>query len=139
MRSAGKVVRFDKVRGYGFISPDGGGEDLFLHVNDLAAIEKSAIRTGVRVTFGVEAGDRGKFATSVQLAPEAAGSLEGSQAPDSLAEDDEYIDVLSAREFKHHLTELFLQIRPSMNAEQVLQARERLTEFAQKQGWLDEM
>ena len=138
MRSAGKVVRFDKVRGYGFISPDGDDEDVFLHANDLDEVQKSAIRTGVRVTFGVEAGDRGKFATSVQLAPESAGSPEKSKVPDNLAED-EYFDVLSEREFKHHLTELFLQVRPSVNTEQVLQARDRVTEFAQKQGLLDEM
>lgn len=138
MDVVGRVVRFDRGRGYGFISPDGGGEDVFLHVNDLDGIEESVIRAGVRVTFGVEAGERGEFATSVRLAPKSASSPEGFQGQDSVAED-EYFDVLSAREFKHHVTELFLQIRPSMDAEQILEARERVAEFAQKQGWLDEM
>ncbi len=139
MEAVGRVVRFDRGRGYGFISPDGGGEDVFLHVNDLDGIEESAIRAGVRVTFGVEAGERGEFATSVRLAPKSGSSPEGAQGPDSVADEDEYFDVLSAREFKHHVTELFLQIRPSMNAEQILGARERVAEFARKQGWLDEM
>jgi len=138
MRSAGQVVRFDKVRGYGFISPDGGGEDVFLHANDLGDIEKSTMRAGVHVTFDIEAGERGMFATSVLLAPKSAGSPDSSQEPDRTA-DDEYYDVLSAREFRHHLTELFLQVKPSMNAEQVLQARDRVIEFAHKQGWLDEL
>ena len=57
---------------------------------------------------------------------------------DGTAEDD-YYDVLSARELRHHLTEMFLQVKPSMNAEQVLEARERVIEFAQKQGLLDEL
>jgi cold shock protein len=138
MRSAGQVVRFDKVRGYGFISPNGGGEDVFLHANDLGDIEKSAMRAGVRVTFDIEAGDRGMFATSVLLAPKSAASPDSSQEPDGTAEDD-YYDVLSARELRHHLTEMFLQVKPSMNAEQVLEARERVIEFAQKQGLLDEL
>lgn len=138
MRSAGKVVRFDRVRGYGFISPDGGGEDVFLHVNDLDEIEKSDIRAGVRVTFGIEAGDRGEFATAVQLASEPSSPSGGYRALEGAGED-EYFDVLSAEEFKVHVTELLLQIRPPMNAEQVLHTRARMTEFAQKQGWLEEM
>ncbi|MGD9619308.1 MAG: cold-shock protein [Mycolicibacterium sp.] len=138
MRSAGKVVRFDRVRGYGFISPDGGGEDVFLHVNDLDEIEKSEIRAGVRVTFGIEAGDRGEFATSVRLASEPSSSPTGFPGLEGGGSgDDEYFDVLSADEFRVHVTELLLQIRPPMNSEQVLHTRARMTEFAQKQGWLD--
>ena len=35
MMLTGKVIRFDDVRGYGFIAPDGGGEDVFVHANVL--------------------------------------------------------------------------------------------------------
>ncbi|MYS46117.1 cold shock domain-containing protein, partial [Streptomyces sp. SID5998] len=62
----GKVVRFDSARGYGFIAPDHGGEDVFLHVNDML-IPESYVRSGVVVEFEIEEGDRGPKASSVRL------------------------------------------------------------------------
>ncbi|MFG3244715.1 cold-shock protein [Streptomyces sp. NPDC086796] len=53
---AGRVVRFDGVRGYAFISPDHGGEVAFPHANDLLMPE-SLVRTGVAVGFDVQGGD----------------------------------------------------------------------------------
>lgn len=54
----GKVVRFDEVRGYGFIAPDGGGEDVFVHANVLGD-DKYVFGPGLRVEFEVSDGDRG--------------------------------------------------------------------------------
>ncbi|CAM5284286.1 hypothetical protein STENM223S_11474 [Streptomyces tendae] len=64
---AGRVVRFDSTRGYGFIAPDDGGEDIFLHVNDLLIPEES-VRSGLVVEFEVESGDRGLKASGIRLA-----------------------------------------------------------------------
>ena len=133
---AGTVVRFDRVRGYGFIAPDGGGEDVFLHANDLE-VDKSLIHAGVRVRFGVEVGDRGMCATSVQVVSGSGSGVRGSFVPDARGGDD-YYDVLSVGEFTHDVTELLLGVRPSLNAEQVLGVRERLTEFVRRHGWVDE-
>ena len=120
MRVTGTVVRFDRVRGYGFIAPDGGGEDVFLHVNDLE-VEKSQVRAGVRVMFGVEAGERGQFATAVHLMDEPGVPAAGEQpARAQSSSDDEYYDVLSLGEFRQLVTELLLAVRPPMNTEQVL-------------------
>lgn len=62
----GKVIRFDEVRGYGFIAPDGGGEDVFVHANVLGD-DKYVFGPGLRVGFEVTDGERGPKAYSVHL------------------------------------------------------------------------
>jgi cold shock CspA family protein len=63
----GRVVRFDSVRGFGFIAPDHGGDDVFLHVNDLL-VPEHYVRSGLSVQFEVEEGGRGLKASAVRLA-----------------------------------------------------------------------
>ena len=99
----GKVLRFDEVRGYGFVAPDVGAEDVFLHVNDLT-FDKRLLTQGMRVQFVIEEGDRGLKASRVQLIDEAAASgqaLVPSAALDvaGTADDDGLCDILSKREF----------------------------------------
>src|SRR5918999_5540345 len=62
----GKVIRFDEVRGYGFVAPDTGGDDVFIHVNDLE-FDKRHLAVGAVVDFEVEDGDRGLKASKVTL------------------------------------------------------------------------
>jgi cold shock CspA family protein len=77
LMGTGRVIRFDEIRGYGFITPDGGGGDIFLHVNDLE-VDKDKVKRGTRVVFEVEEGGRGKFATLVRFAAESVASQEVS-------------------------------------------------------------
>jgi len=65
--ATGRVVRFDSTRGYGFIAPESGGEDIFLHVNDLQ-IPEDYLCSGLAVEFDVEDGDRGLRASHIRLA-----------------------------------------------------------------------
>ena len=64
--ATGKILRFDEIRGYGFIAPDSGGEDVFLHANALLA-EKHQYHPGVPVEFDVIEGERGLKATAVRV------------------------------------------------------------------------
>jgi cold shock CspA family protein len=68
--AVGKVVRFDERRGFGFIAPLGGREDVFLHVNDLL-IPESLVRPGAMLEFDIDEGERGYKASNISL-PENA-------------------------------------------------------------------
>ncbi|WP_335976524.1 MULTISPECIES: cold-shock protein [Streptomycetaceae] len=146
---AGRVVRFDGARGYGFIAPETGGEDVFLHVNDLL-IPESFVRSGVAVEFEVEDGDRGLKASSVRLAHNADGVPGGitssrgsavSSAPRSSGSvdlDDPMCDVLSEFEYTREVTELLLKSAPWMTGEQIVQVRQQLARFGKGHGWIED-
>ncbi|GAA1728894.1 cold shock domain-containing protein [Isoptericola hypogeus] len=61
----GTVARYDAERGFGFITPDAGGADLFVHVSVVRGIE--FLEEGDRVRFKVRQSDRGPQADGVEL------------------------------------------------------------------------
>jgi CspA family cold shock protein len=66
--SNGTVKWFNDSKGFGFITPDEGGEDLFVH---FSAIQGQGFRTlaeGQRVSFDVTTGQKGKQATNIRPA-----------------------------------------------------------------------
>ncbi|MEM7320570.1 MAG: cold-shock protein [Pseudomonadota bacterium] len=66
-RQTGTVKFFDTTRGFGFITPDGGGRDVFVHIS---AIERSGMSTlveGNRVSFDLEQDRRGRGPQAVNL------------------------------------------------------------------------
>ncbi len=66
----GTVKFFNHAKGYGFIAPDDGGKDVFVHASALERSGIGSIDEGDKVTFEVEDDPRGrgKQATNVQLA-----------------------------------------------------------------------
>ena len=58
------VARYDAERGFGFITPDAGGADLFVHVSVLRGAE--ALQEGDRVQYKVRQGERGPQADRVE-------------------------------------------------------------------------
>lgn len=64
--SDGAVSWYDADKGFGFVTPDAGGEDAFVHVRDLAG-GLSELSDGDRVTFDAAAGDKGPQARNVRL------------------------------------------------------------------------
>jgi CspA family cold shock protein len=67
MRKSGTVKWFNQAKGYGFILPDGGGADVFVHVSALTKAGLQGLAEGQRVSYDV-AQDRGKtMAADLQL------------------------------------------------------------------------
>lgn len=67
MRQTGIVKFFNTQKGYGFITPDDGGKDVFVHVT---AVERSGIgllNEGMRISFETEPDKRGKGPKAVEL------------------------------------------------------------------------
>jgi cold shock protein len=62
----GRVATWNEDRGYGFIEPDGGGEDVFCHVSALPAGLDTVLR-GTRVQFEKEPDLRGRRARAVNV------------------------------------------------------------------------
>ena len=58
----GTVKFFNTVKGYGFIAPDGGGDDSFVHISAVMAAGMSTLNKEQRVNYDVESGRDGKKA-----------------------------------------------------------------------------
>lgn len=67
--SAGTVKWFSAARKYGFITPDEGGKDVFVHMSALTNAEIPHLEDGARVTFDLEQTDTRRAAVNLALLP----------------------------------------------------------------------
>jgi len=140
----GRVISFDRVKGYGFVAPETGGEDVFIHVNDLYS-DKNLLTAGSTVEFELEEGDRGPKASAITVIGSGDGSERahehaGGPAPVIRPTDpdgERPADVLTPDAFAQEVTEALLRVEPELGSRQILDIRKRLSRIGQAHGWID--
>ncbi|TNZ87127.1 cold-shock protein [Vibrio parahaemolyticus] len=66
-KSTGLVKWFNESKGFGFITPDNGGSDLFVHFKSIVSDAFKTLSEGQKVSFVVEQGNKGPQADNVTL------------------------------------------------------------------------
>jgi CspA family cold shock protein len=63
--ATGKVKWFNDAKGFGFITPDGGGDDLFAHFSAINSSGFKTLKENQTVSFDVVQGPKGKQASNI--------------------------------------------------------------------------
>lgn len=63
--ATGEVKWFNNAKGWGFIVPEGGGEDIFVHFSAIQGTGYKTLIAGQQVNFDLERGERGLHAMNV--------------------------------------------------------------------------
>lgn len=143
MLMTGKVLRFDEVRGYGFIAPLEPGEDVFMHANDLLD-EKYLYQEGSEVEFFMEMGEKGPKASQIRLVyqpsanripgrPAVPGQAAAGTPGESAGAEG---SAPGAAQFRSELTEVLVESVDTLTAAQIKQIRGCVVELVRARGWL---
>jgi cold shock CspA family protein len=139
--SVGKIIRFDETKGYGFIAPSGGGDDVFVHANDFGE-RRHLVQVGLPVEYDAVDGDRGLKVLSVRIIETAGpdnGPSNGERRSSATADgdDDGMCDVLASGAFMAEVTELLLRHVPSLTGSQITEIRKQFIDYGRSHGWVD--
>jgi CspA family cold shock protein len=129
---SGKVVRYEAGRGYGFIAPDRGGDDVFVHASELEATH-APIACGSRVTFKIIEGVKGAKAYDVRV----IGATEPTPAGPASLDGEELCEVLPQARFLNEVTEVIIAAAPTATAAQIVAIRTGLRDVAMRHGWVE--
>ena len=68
VKESGTVKWFNDAKGFGFVTPDNGGEDLFAHFSAIQMNGFKTLKEGQKVLFEITQGPKGKQATNITAA-----------------------------------------------------------------------
>lgn len=63
----GKIKFFNETKGFGFITPDAGGDEVFVHFSSIKTQGFKTLKEGQRVSYDVEKDAKGTKAVNVQV------------------------------------------------------------------------
>ncbi len=63
----GTVKRFNKIKGYGFITPDDSENEVFVHFSEVQTAGYKELKEGQRISYVLAQGERGEYATQVVI------------------------------------------------------------------------
>lgn len=85
--TTGTVKFFNESKGYGFIAPDGGGNDAFVHMTAVEQAGMRSLRENQRITYDLQQDNRGKMsAVNLKPAEESSKAEPSSEKPANDAE-----------------------------------------------------
>ncbi len=79
--STGQVKWFNNAKGFGFILPDDGGDDLFAHYSAIGMEGYKTLKAGQLVSFDTIEGPKGLHAANIKPLSDAATHTEAQPAP----------------------------------------------------------
>jgi len=65
--ATGTVKWFNNAKGYGFVVPESGGDDIFVHYSSIQMDGYRTLRAGQPITFDVKEGPKGLHAVNIRL------------------------------------------------------------------------
>lgn len=63
----GTVNRFNKIKGYGFITADKDSAEIFVHFSDVEMSGYKELKVGQRLSYALKTGEKGDYATNVTI------------------------------------------------------------------------
>jgi CspA family cold shock protein len=85
--TTGTVKFFNETKGYGFIAPDGGGNDAFVHISAVERAGMRSLRQDQRIAYDLQQDNRGKMsAVNIRAAEDSTQPEPEAPANDSEAE-----------------------------------------------------
>lgn len=95
----GKVKWFNNAKGFGFILPEGGGEDLFAHYSAIEMDGYKTLKAGQTVSYELDSTDKGGHAKKIsviQSEDQSAASEPAKRSIEPATADEEYLEASSA-------------------------------------------
>ena len=128
--------KFQCAEGYGFIEPETGGEDVFVHRNDLND-HRGLARSGTRLEFNILRSGSGLKAADVTVLRPATKPVAAIAPAVLTTADDPPVDVLSRSDYAQEVTDVLIAALPSITATEIVEVRQRLCDTADRRRWLD--